>query len=127
MILYNSNKNAYCRAINAETFETIEDNPVWISTLINTRNPYFYSHFEISICIYSVSGEIDQMSTNTSRYTTCCAANVYILCLHIDWKPYSTFQDVKVLHNDCSRFPQQTVSMVYVTSYEKPSAMKMNC
>ena len=30
------------------------------------------------ICIYSVQGEIDQISTNTSRYSTCCAANVYI-------------------------------------------------
>ena len=28
--------------------------------------------------MYSVRGEIDQISTNTSRYSTCCAANVYI-------------------------------------------------
>ena len=30
------------------------------------------------MCIYSVMGEIDQISTNTFRYTTCCAANVYM-------------------------------------------------
>ena len=29
--------------------------------------------------MYSVRGEIDQISTNTFRYTTCCAANVYML------------------------------------------------
>ena len=49
-----------------------------ISTLLCTRNPYTYSYFEIFICVYSVRGENDQMSTNTFRYSTCCAANVYI-------------------------------------------------
>ena len=77
-MIYYSNNNAYYRAVNAQTFETIEHNPVRIRTLLQTRNPYSYSHFEIFICIYSVWGEIDQMSTNTFRYTTCCAANVYI-------------------------------------------------
>ena len=28
--------------------------------------------------MFSVRGEIDQISTNTSRCTACCAANVYI-------------------------------------------------
>ena len=46
--------------------------------LFCTRNAYFYSHFEIVICIYSVMGDIDQMSTNTSSYTICSAPNVYI-------------------------------------------------
>ena len=78
MIHYNSNNNAYCRAVNAETFQTIQHNPVWISILLYTRNPYFHSHFEIVICIYSVRGEIDQMSTNTSSYTICSTPNVYI-------------------------------------------------
>ena len=78
MIHYNRNTNAYCRAVNAETFKTIEHNPVWISILLYTRNPYSYSHFEIVICIYSVWGAIDQMSTNTSSYTICSAPNVYI-------------------------------------------------
>ena len=78
MIHYNRNNNAYCRAVNAETFQTIEHNPVWISILLYTRNPYSYSHFEIVICIYSVRGDIDQMSTNTSSYTICSAPNVYI-------------------------------------------------
>ena len=78
MIHYNSNNNAYCRAVNAETFQTIEHNPVWISILLYTRNTYSYSHFEIVICIYSVRGDINQMSTNTSSYTICSAPNVYI-------------------------------------------------
>ena len=78
MIHYNRNNNAYCRAVNAETFQTIEHNPVWISILVYTRNPYSYSHFEIVICINSVRGDIDQMSTNTCSYTICSAPNVYI-------------------------------------------------
>ena len=78
MIHYNSNNNAYCRAVNAETFQTIEHNPVWISILLYTRNQYSYSHFEIVIWIYSVRGDIDQMSTNTCSYTICSAPNVYI-------------------------------------------------
>ena len=78
MIHYNSNNNIYCRAVNAETFQTIEPNPVWISILLYRRNPYSYSHFEIVICIYSVRGDIDQMSTNTSSYTICSVPNVYI-------------------------------------------------
>ena len=78
MIHYNRNNNAYCRAVNAETFKTIEHNPVWISILLYTRNPYSYSHFEIVICIHSVRGDIDQISTNTPSYTICSAPNVYI-------------------------------------------------
>ena len=78
MIHYNNHNNAYCRAVNAQKFETIEHNTAYISTLLYTGNPYSYSHFEIFICIYSVRGEIDQISTNTLRYTTWCAANVYI-------------------------------------------------
>ena len=34
--------------------------------------------FEIFICIYIVRGGIDQISTNAPRYSTCCAADVYI-------------------------------------------------
>ena len=78
MIHYNSNNSAYCRAVNAGTFQTIGHNLVWINILLYTRNPYSYSHFEIVICIYSVRGDIDQMSTNTSRYTICSAPFVYI-------------------------------------------------
>ena len=78
MIYYNRNNNAYCRAVNAETLKTIEQNPLLISILSYTRNPYSYSYFEIVICIYSVWGDIDQMSTNTSSYTICSAPNVYI-------------------------------------------------
>ena len=78
MIHYNSNNNAYCRAVNAETFQTIQHNPVLISILLYTRNPYSYSHFEIIVCIYSVRGDIDKMSTNTPSYTICSSPIVYI-------------------------------------------------
>ena len=78
MIHYNRNNNAYCRAVNAETFQTKEHNPVRISILLYTRNPYSYSHFEIVICIYSVRGDIDQVSTNAFSCTICSAPNVYI-------------------------------------------------
>ena len=78
MIYYNNENNAYCRTVNVQKFETIEHNTMRISTLLYTRNPYSYSHFEIFICIYSVRGENSQISTNTPRYTTCCAANVFV-------------------------------------------------
>ena len=39
---------------------------------------YSYSHSEICICIYSIRGEIDQISTNTFRYTMCSEPNVYM-------------------------------------------------
>ena len=35
-------------------------------------------HLEIFICIYSVRGDIDQISTNILRYTMCCAPIVYM-------------------------------------------------
>ena len=78
MIRYNNDNNAHCSAVNAQKFEIREHNNVKISTFLQTRNLHSYSHLEIFICIYNVSGEIDQISTNTSRYTTCCAANVYM-------------------------------------------------
>ena len=78
MIHYNNHNNAHCWAVNAQTFETIGHNIVQISTLLCTKKLYTYSYFEIFICMYNVTGEIDQISTNASRYNTCCAANVYI-------------------------------------------------
>ena len=39
---------------------------------------YCYSLLEIFICIYSVRGEIDQISTNTFIYTMCSTPNVYM-------------------------------------------------
>ena len=105
-MIHNSNNNAYCRAVNAETFQTIEHNPVWISILLYARNPYSYSHFEIIVCIYSVRGDIDQMSTNTPSYTICSAPIVYIFVfLHIDRNPYSTFKysSVRYRSEDCTK------------------------
>ena len=37
-----------------------------------------HKYLEIFICIYNVRGEIDQISTNTFRYTMCSAPNVYM-------------------------------------------------
>ena len=78
MIYYNTDNNAYCSAVNPQHFETREHNTVQICTFLYTRKLYSYSHFEIFVYIYSVKSEIDQKSTNTFRYTTCCAANVYM-------------------------------------------------
>ena len=78
MIHYNNNNNAYCSAVNAQNFETREHDTVYKSTFLYIRNLYSYSHLETFICIYSVRAEIDQISTNTLRYTNCCAANVYM-------------------------------------------------
>ena len=94
MIHYNSNNNAYCRAVNAETFQTIEHNPVWISILLYTRNPYFYSHFEIVICIYSVRGKgwhWPNVNKYIQLYHLQCTKCLHF-CLHIDWNLYSTFK-----------------------------------
>ena len=78
MIHYNNNNNTYGSAVNDQNFETRQHNTVQISTFLHTRNLYSYSHFEIFICIYNVRGEIDQISTNTFRYTMCSAPNVYM-------------------------------------------------
>ena len=78
MIHYNTDNNTYCSAVKAQKFETREYNTIYISTFLHTRNLYSYSHLEIVICIYNVRGEIDQISTNTFRYTICCAPNVYM-------------------------------------------------
>ena len=78
MIHYNTDNNTYCSAVHVQKFETREHNTVLISTFLHTRILYFYSHLDIFICIYSAKGEIDQISTNTFRYTMCCAPNVYM-------------------------------------------------
>ena len=78
MIHYNNDNNAYCSAVNAQNVETREHDTVYLTTFLSTRNLFSYSHLEIFVCIYSVRGEIDQMSTNIFRCTTYCAANVYI-------------------------------------------------
>ena len=78
MIHYNNDNNAYCSAVNAKNFETREHNTVSTSTFLHRRSLYTYSHLKICICIYSVRGEIDQISTETFRYTICYAPNVYI-------------------------------------------------
>ena len=92
MIHYNNDNNAYCSAVNDQMFKTREHNIVCISTFLHTRNLCSYSHLEIFICIYNVRGEIDQISTNTFRYTMCSAPKCLHVCLHIDWSPDCTFK-----------------------------------
>ena len=78
MIHHNNDNNAHCSAVNAQNRETRDINTIWISTFVYTRKVYSYSHLEIFICIDSVRGEINQISTNTYRYTMCSAPNVYM-------------------------------------------------
>ena len=53
---------------------------------------------QISFCDI---GERDQISTNTSRYTTCCAANLYSFVYKFIWAPI-----VPLLRKMCDRtFP----------------------
>ena len=92
MIHYNRNNNAYCRAVNAETYQTIERNPVRISILFIHKKPIILFTFKIVICIDSVRRDIGQMSTNTSSYIICSAPNVYILVYILIETPYSTFK-----------------------------------
>ena len=82
MIHYTNDNNAYMFSSKCSKFETREHNTVQISAFLCTRNLYSYSHLEILICIYSVRGELDKISTNTFKYTTCCAANVCI-CMFV--------------------------------------------
>ena len=88
MIHYNNDNNTYCSAVNAQNFETREHNTVYISTFLYTRNLYSYSHLEIFICIYSVRGEIDQISTNRLKIYNLLRSKCLHVCLHIDWSPY---------------------------------------
>ena len=94
MIHYNNDNKAYCSAINAQRFESREHNTVLKSTFLHTRNLYSYSHLEIFICIYSVRGEIDQISTNTFRYIICCAPNVYMFVYILIGTPIVPFSRI---------------------------------
>ena len=109
MIHYNSNNNAYCRAVNAETFQTMDHNLVWIRILLYSRNPYSYSHFEIVICIYSVRGDIDQMSTNTSIYTMCSAPNIYIFVYILIETPIAPLRI-------CVMYKRKVESILFITA-----------
>ena len=67
--------NASFWSVNAQMFETKYS----INKYAHIhKKPIFLCTYEIFSCIYSVRGEIDQVLTNTSRYTTYCAADVYI-------------------------------------------------
>ena len=53
---------------------------------------------EIIICIYSVRGEIDQISTNTFRYIICCAPNVYMFVYILIGTPNVPLKGPKGFH-----------------------------
>ena len=78
MIHYNNHNNAYCWAVNAQTFETIEHNTVKITTLLYPRKPYAYIPILKYLSVLILRSEINQISPNPSRYNICCSANVYI-------------------------------------------------
>ena len=78
IIRYNNVDNAHCWAGNGQYFETIQHNTTLLSTLLHTRSHILMFSFDIFIYIYNVRGKIDQISTTTSIYNTCCAANAYI-------------------------------------------------
>ena len=106
MIHYNNDNNAYCLAVNDQIFETKEHNTVKITTFLHTRNLCSYSHLEIFICIYSVRGEIDQISINTLRYTMCCAPNVYMFV-------YTLIEAHIVPLNLCPRYHVRSLFIIY--------------
>ena len=78
MILYNNDNNAYCSAVNTQNFETREHKYSINKYILIHKKPIICLHLEIFICIYSVRGDIDQISTNTLGYTMCCAPIVYM-------------------------------------------------
>ena len=50
----------------------------WFLILLVLGLPWIAHSLEIIICIYSVRGDIDQMSTNSSSHTICSAPNVFL-------------------------------------------------
>ena len=52
------------------------------------QNRWLAGDYDLEIIyIYSVRGEIDQILTNTSSYSICCAANVYIFVYNCNQGP----------------------------------------
>ena len=47
--------------------------------------------------MYSVRGEINQISTNTLRYTMCSAPNVYMFVYTLIGAPYCTFKTLTLI------------------------------
>ena len=72
---------------------------------------YCDSLLEIFICIYSVRGEIDQISTNTFIYTMCSAPNVYMFVYILIIAPIVPLRILQLTQNDCSLL--NMVSIVY--------------
>ena len=85
-------------------------------SLVQKKSIYTYSYFELSICIYSVMGENDQMSTNTCRYSTCCAANVYIFVY--------IFIGAPILLLSSSKFATESLRLQYfITAYHSTTEL----
>ena len=91
MIHYNNDNNAYCSAVNAQISETREHDNQYKSVLVGeeyTRNlhcrgsnQYVNKHVNIwcaAACIFKCICRYLYRSTNTFKYTSCCAPNVYM-------------------------------------------------
>ena len=101
MLCYNNVNNAHCWAVNDESFEKIEHKTVGllIGILLYTRKHIFILDFDIFIYIYSVRGEIYQISTITCKYSTCCAANVYIFVYTLNEDPLVPLSSGRLSHS----------------------------
>ena len=77
MIDYNNVNNAHYAAINGQN---LRQYIIWHRLVLSYthENHILIFDFDIFIYIYSVRGEIVQISANTFGYGICCAANVYI-------------------------------------------------
>ena len=105
MIHYNNDNNAYCRAVSAQKFETVEHNTVWISTLLLTLLAIaihsYTQETHILIHILKYSSAIIVLGVRLTKYQQIIKyIHIYHLlrskclhvCLHTDWNPYSTFK-----------------------------------
>ena len=71
----------HCNNVN-NAHITIQHNTALIST---QENDILILNSDIFIYMYSVSLEISKISTVTSRYSICCAANVYMFIYPKDY------------------------------------------
>ena len=95
-----------------------------------TQETYNFIHIlEIFICIYSARGDIDQISTNTLRYTMCCASIVYMfvyILIGAHMVPLTmvgaTLHTVPFKHID-----KLTQNMVYLATHQYCMSVKCSC
>ena len=81
------------------------------------KKTIYSSHFEIFIRIYSVRNKIDQITTNTSRYTTCCAANEYIFVYILIGRPIVPLNHIYITIAMCLRINFGSVCYSFLFTY----------